>query len=426
MLKPLPLVCLSLLAASPVLAGAAPLWQKVVAMEFRAKTKTQDFPEGLFALSDGSFMALSLSAVGGGPPDAKYGYALTRLDPQGKVSGVQWLGYYEGDFRGPMIRTRDGGYLTGLFNGASGKIVKFNAQGREVWKKEYDRQAWHERTVPPELAEKIRRGEIDINNAFPHERDHTVWYLNELADGKIQALFGQIFATLDAQGNHQSEVHLDRDLTHFTSAHPTPDGGFVTLGITYAPVPEGASAAEKQRIWNTIDLFVDRFDANGQLLWDKKFGGNKEDHPSTVLPTADGGFLVAGHTDSFAVKHTSPYLIKLDADGNKQWERTVASMHAQEALSSVGDLHATPDGGYVFVSSDRDTHLFKVDAQGNKLWEKTYGCGYSRHLIPTLDGGYLIMGAAGTCGATSPAWFDLYFVKTDAQGNTGPAPKQRS
>jgi len=70
-----------------------------------------------------------------------------------------------------------------------------------------------------------------------------------------------------------------------------------------------------------LDLFVLKLDLKGNRVWDKTFGGPQADGASVISRTRDGGFIVAGYTESFANPERDLYdrvlwVIKLDSNGD--------------------------------------------------------------------------------------------------------------
>ena len=153
--------------------------------------------------------------------------------------------------------------------------------------------------------------------------------------------------------------------------------------------------------------------------WTRSYGGEAADAAFAVAQTADGGYILAGRTDSFGPGESAAYLVKLNARGFTQWERTYGGDGADEAAG----VKQTSDGGYIIVGTTdsfgpgRDSvYLIKTDAQGEIEWENTYGGRFDDRAFAvqeTLDGGYVLAGVTGSFVA-SPR---MYVVKTDAGGN---------
>jgi hypothetical protein len=199
------------------------------------------------------------------------------------------------------------------------------------------------------------------------------------------------------------------------SVQQTTDGGYIFAGST-----SSFGAGES-------DVYLVKTDANGDLVWEKTFGGSGEDVANSLQQTAAGGYIIVGYTNSFGSGNQSVYLIKTDADGKELWSRVIepgdfGDYHDSAAGSEV---RQTADGGYVIIgrvkSGSSWVLLIKTDADGNKIWWKTFmssagnsNQGYS--VKQTSDGGYITAGFTTTYLGMSPGVFG-YVIKTDASGN---------
>ena len=141
-----------------------------------------------------------------------------------------------------------------------------------------------------------------------------------------------------------------------------------------------------------------------------------------VRPATDGGYLVAGTTDSPSGGAPQLLLLKVGEDGGEVWHRVV-SLGAGILL--VGDLRATSDGGYLVIGSTDADHpgsldmlLVKVSSGGNREWQRTYSFGAERAsgdtLEPSPDGGWLLLGDTEGTGTPPHA---AVLVKVDTAGN---------
>ena len=188
----------------------------------------------------------------------------------------------------------------------------------------------------------------------------------------------------------------------------TSDGGYAITGYTYS-----FGAGEK-------DVYVVKLDANGNLQWTKTIGGPEREEGKSLIQTSDGGYAIAGTTSSFGAGGEDVYVVKLDAHGNLQWTRTIGGPKYEEGNSLI----QTSVGGYAiagtttsFGAGKADVYVVKLDAKGNHQWTKTIGGPdreEGRSLIQTSDGGYAIIGSTKSFGAGDE---DVYFVKLDAKGN---------
>jgi hypothetical protein len=160
----------------------------------------------------------------------------------------------------------------------------------------------------------------------------------------------------------------------------------------------------------------------GQQVWNRTYGGTKDDEAYSLVQTGDGGYALAGQTNSSGAGGYDAWLVKTDANGNMLWNKTYGGTGWDGATSLV----QTGDGGYAlagqtnsFGAGSNDFWLVKTDANGNMLWNKTYGGtgddgAYS--LVQTGDGGYALAGYTKSSGAGG---YDAWLVKTDASGNIG-------
>ena len=112
-------------------------------------------------------------------------------------------------------------------------------------------------------------------------------------------------------------------------------------------------------------LMVNRVSA---IAFAKTFGGSDYDAASSVQQTSDGGYIVAGYTDSFGAGLSEVFLLKTDALGNLQWAKTFGGSSGDVAYS----VQQTIDGGYIvagrtssFGAGSYDAFLLKTDANGN-------------------------------------------------------------
>ncbi|RME64713.1 MAG: hypothetical protein D6778_07465, partial [Nitrospirae bacterium] len=110
--------------------------------------------------------------------------------------------------------------------------------------------------------------------------------------------------------------------------------------------------------------------------WVKTYGGTNYDKAYSVQETSDGGYIVAGWTQSFGAGYGDFLVLKLDADGNVQWQKTYGGADDDGASS----IQQTSDGGYVvagytasFGAGGYDVWVIKLDANGNVQWQKIYG-----------------------------------------------------
>ena len=205
-----------------------------------------------------------------------------------------------------------------------------------------------------------------------------------------------------------SKIFGDSGNDYGYSVLQTSDGGYIIAGRTSS---YGAGAA---------DVYLLKTDANGNEQWWQTFGGSSWDYGNSVQPTTDGGFIIAGHTESYGASWGDVYLIKTNSQGNEQWSQAFGG----ESIDWGYSIQQTSDGGFVIAgltysygAGDYDVYLIRTAANGNEQWSQTFG-GSSEDegnsVQQTADGGFIIAGTTSSYGAGNE---DVYLIKTDNQGN---------
>ncbi|HKR04125.1 MAG TPA: T9SS type A sorting domain-containing protein [Bacteroidia bacterium] len=182
-----------------------------------------------------------------------------------------------------------------------------------------------------------------------------------------------------------------------------------------------------QRSWKTflLTIFCSGFLSFNsfaqQITFQKTYGGTNDDRGLCVKQTTDSGFIIAGRTSSFGTAYNDVYLIKADANGDTVWTKTFGGSNYDEGYA----VQQTIDGGYIIAGDTHsfgagywDVYLIKTDANGDTVWTKTLGSvgGFARSVQQTVDSGYVIVGWTDSPGG-GPSNSDIYVIKTDANGN---------
>lgn len=152
----------------------------------------------------------------------------------------------------------------------------------------------------------------------------------------------------------------------------TSDGGFAIAGGTWS---FGAGSS---------DFWLVKTDALGRAEWNRTYGGDGHEEATSVIETADKGYAITGRT--LASESEPILLVKTDASGNMQWNKTYEKIFGIDLPRSI---FATPDGGYTITSN---FWLMKVDAFGNRLWNRTFEGLDADSVVMTSDGGFALAG----------------------------------
>ena len=201
----------------------------------------------------------------------------------------------------------------------------------------------------------------------------------------------------------------------------TADGNYVITGFTTVTVTANSLNS------SNVDVLFLKIDEDGDILSQKRFGGTRKDEGKWIQQTRDGGYIIAGFTNSFGVGQNDVYIIKMDSNDYYQWDKTYGSTGNDEANCIV----QTADGNYVFAGSRGITsgksklYVAKISSTGQHdiLWNKSYGENYlnSAYSIQKTDGGDYILAGVKNFRATNikPATVtgDAYILKLNPMGN---------
>ena len=185
----------------------------------------------------------------------------------------------------------------------------------------------------------------------------------------------------------------------------TEDGGYIITGTS-----DFLSGGNE-------NIYLAKTDSQGNLVWQKFYGGKKADLATALQKTNDEGFVIGGITNSFGAGKWDAYLIKTNILGEKLWEKTFGG----ENNDIVNDVKQTKDDGYVIVGATfprvppkeqliSHVYLAKTNPLGEKLWEKIYDDTNLEGIKveETNDDGYLVLASS---------YNKSYLIKTDSLGN---------
>jgi len=169
--------------------------------------------------------------------------------------------------------------------------------------------------------------------------------------------------------------------TSLMSASKTSDGGFVMLGWNASVSPFGA------------DILLQKIDAEGNIEWTKVCADANNSFPFSVDGTTDGGYIVSGITGEGFDGDYGPFLLKVDANGNEQWNRT----YAGRGYFQGNSVQQTADGGFIMTGYG-GVSVIKTYSNGSLQWERRYSSGgineHGSIVRQSADGGYIVLAVA--------------------------------
>ena len=311
-----------------------------------------------------------------------------------------WAKSYGGsnfDIAYAIQNTSDGGYIVAGTTNSSGAgsndawVFKLNSTGSIIWQKSYGGPYYDDAASIQQTAD---GGYIAAGTTYSFgAQTGDFWLLRLNSDGSIawQKTYG---------GTGDDEAYCVRQ---------TADGGYIVAGTTNS--------------FGTIgyDIWLLKLYANGSIAWSKTYGGSYDDKAYSVQQTTDGGYIVAGSTNSFdGGSYDHAWLLKLNSTGGITWQNTYGGYRNDEASS----VQQTADGGYIVAGDTNssgagydDFWVFKLNSNGSLVWSYTYG-GASDYddaysIEQTADGGYIVAGTTYSFGAGSG---DFWLIQLNSVG----------
>ncbi|GAB3716883.1 hypothetical protein GCM10027592_58580 [Spirosoma flavus] len=246
---------------------------------------------------------------------------------------------------------------------------------------------------------------------------------------------------LDANGNQVWEKTFNSSSSfeyYAQSITVDPNGNYVLAGWVKKPSNTNLG---------TYDYWIIKLNPEGELIWEKTFGGSSNELPGSVIALPEGGYVIAGYSASTDGDVTTTHdafncwILKLDTNGNKIWQKTYGGSYNDRAISIIrtpagefvvagytssgdGDVtgyHGTiPPSGDNNFFGDHDFWILKLNREGGLIWQKTLG-GFDDDMATSIaltnNNEYLITGSTQSpngdvIGYHTPA--DRYVNQTDA------------
>jgi len=328
------------------------------------------------------------------------------------VGNMQWNRTYGGaspamfgERAYSIIQTSDEGYAM------VGETSSFGAGSRDFW-----------------LVKTDSNGTMQWNKPYGGTNQEEAYSVIQTSDGGYAIAgrtlsFGVVgyenmwLVKTDSNGNMEwSKAYGGAGIEIAYSVIQTSDGGYVIGGETG---PWG----------NVRDIWLVKTDSNGNMQWDKKYGVGAFDASFSMVQTKDGGYAIAGLTaEPVGDEYEDFYLVKTDADGNMEWNKTYGGISRDQAWSVIQTL----DGGYMlaghtysFGNGAGDFWLVKTDSNGNIQWNETYGgidTEWAYEVIQTNEGGYAIAGYTRSIGAGASDFWLIKLAKEEILATIDIAP----
>lgn len=320
--------------------------------------------------------------------------------------------------------TADGGYILAGEKNNNIVLIKTDADGKVVWSGLYDNGGIE---YPSSLRQTSDGGFILSGEASTDARESRGFYVLKVASNGTRQwsqIYSGFYAAAGADvwqlqdgsymlaGSCRQGMGEDLDVVLLklddSGANPEPIGDFSESGDQniYAayPLPDGTSilvGSANEKSGMPTDGLIMKVDSGGGVLWSKKVGDTLlREVLQSISAAPDGGYIAAGNS---SVSVQSLLLVKIDNDGNIQWERTYAGNNTSIGITVI----PTRDGGYLAGGSvnpqQSPMYLLKTDANGNKQWDQVFqeqSKAYS--ILQLADGSFSVV--AGDPAAVLHVW----------------------
>ena len=217
------------------------------------------------------------------------------------------------------------------------------------------------------------------------------------------------------------------------SIQQTSDGGYIVAGHIYL-------YDDTTSIYGSTDYWILKLNSVGDTIWTKNYGGSNFEYPQSIQQTLDGGYIVAGYTNSIDGDVSNNHglkdywILKLDTDGDTIWTKCLGG----SSFDYANAIHCTTDGGYIVAGQSRsndgdvsvnygqeDYWIVKLNTEGAIMWSKCYGgSGHdiAKAVIETTDSMFIVVGITTSddhfVHGHNGSGYDYWILKLNSVGDT--------
>jgi uncharacterized repeat protein (TIGR02543 family)/uncharacterized delta-60 repeat protein len=358
-----------------------------------------EFIHDILQTSDGGYiMAGYTSSSGAGG----YDFWIVKITSDFQLEWARTYGGVGNDYARSIQETSDGGYLVaghagpGSFGAGNDDawLIKLDSTGGWDWQRYFGGTDYDYAYSAQEASD----GSFFVaghSTSFNVGVDYDIWVMKLNSDRSVN------WQHTSGGTNHD----------HIRSMTLTSDGGCVVVGNTAS---FGAGG---------YDIWVLKISSTGTVDWQFTYGGTGTEEGWAVQETSDGGYIVAGDTDSFGAGGFDIWILKLDGGGTPIWQHTYGGTGGDRARA----VQETSDGGYIvsgftnsYGAGGNDAWVLKLNSSGTPEWQYAYGGSLSETAISireTSEGGYIAGGQTSSYGAGAQ---DFLLLKLYPDGEIEP------
>ncbi|MFC2160629.1 CFI-box-CTERM domain-containing protein [Acidobacteriota bacterium] len=297
-------------------------------------------------------------------------------------------------------QTQDGGYILAGQDDSTFDveiwIIKLSSDNNIEWQKIFDFH-WSDQV---DFILQTNDGGYIFGGAVGHSTPNKEFLIVKLdpdGDFEWQQQYGNY-------NNNDDQAH---------SLQQTSDGGYIVAGHTYHDNADPNLA-------DNYDFLILKLNYNGSVEWSKTYGGSSSETPHSIQETSEGGYIVAGVTQSFGSGSLDNWIFKLASDGSIEWQKTYGGFENEIARF----IQQTNDEGYIvagytssFGAGSYDFWVLKLFSNGEIEWHKIFGGekkDIAHSIQQTFDGGYVVAGETQSFGFGDK---DIWILKLNIWGD---------
>jgi len=363
--------------------------------------------------NDGGFIVAGQTNSNNGDVSDNHGgydYWIVKLSNSGDIEWQKCLGGTNNDYATCIQQTNDGGFIVAGYTCSSNGDVSGNHGSYDYW-----------------IVKLSNSGDIEWQKCLGGENDDRANSIQQTTDGgyivagKTSSMYGDVsgnhciddywIVKLNSLGDIQWQKCLGGNGTDIsTSIQQTSDGGYIVAGYTFS------NNGDVSGNHGSYDYWIVKLSNSGNIEWKKCLGGTNEDYAACIQQTNDGGFIIAGQTNSndgnVSGNHGNYdyWIVKLSNSGDIEWQKCLGGTGEDWAYS----IQQTNDGGFIVAGYTRsndcdvsgnhalygivyyyDYWIVKLSNSGDIEWQKCLGGtneDYATCIQQTNDGGFIVAG----------------------------------
>lgn len=344
----------------------------------------RDEAQDLLVTKSGSYVVVGVSSSSDGDIQENKGNVdavVMKISSEGNLIWQKTLGGSDVDFPQAIIESQSGGYVIAGFTWSNDGDITENKGSRDCWIVELDSSG----TIVWQKTYGGSGSEAATSICTTNDGGYIFAGWTESSDMDVQPIKGAVnywVVKLSSKGDIQWQNTYGGNLKDEASSILETDDGYVIVGRS------SSNKGDMNNHKGNLDYWVLKVSKSGSIMWQKNFGGSDGDYPFTIVKTSDNCLLIGGTTwsnDRDVKKNKGMrdfWIVKISGDGNLLWEKTYGGTSTDYLRSVV----PTSDNCYLLCgwtdSGDEDVRgnkgeydiwIVKIDFKGTIVWQKTFG-----------------------------------------------------